>query len=191
MKYDLSRGLPENFVYAASSKVHYRVKFHQEDGALVNEHIHLEDPKAAYQHFAYISAVDRTPVTLPVEMEVECSFDKYGAPLIVFSESLHELENGDVQFGTHYEAVLYEGGINLWHLTPLEDGTQQTVNLCRGKMPFPAGEKLKMTVKLTRDGIEAVCGELIAKGEVSLPEKMYVGITACEGINRFYSFSVN
>lgn len=190
MKYDLSKGLPENFLYAASTIVHYRAEFHQEDGALVNETIKLEDLKAAYQNYAYISVVDKDPVALPVEMEVECAFDKYGAPLIVFSESIHELENGDMQFGTHYEAVLYESGINLWHLTPQEDGTQKTVNLCRAKLPFPAGEKLTMKVRLTREGIEAVCGELTAKAEIALPEKMYVGFTACEGINRFYSFSV-
>ena len=190
MKYDLSKGLPENFVYAASSIVHYRVKFHQEGDALVNETIKLEDPKAAYQNFAYISAVDKEPVALPVELEVECSFDKYGAPLIIFSESLHKLENGETQFGTHYEAVLYENGINLWHLTPQEDGTQKTANLCRAKLPFPAGEKLTMKVRLTREGIEAVCGELTATADIALPEKMYVDITACEGINKFYSFSV-
>lgn len=191
MKYDLRNGLPENFIYAASTLVDYRVKFHQEGEALVNEAIHLENPEAAFQDYAYISAVGCDMVTLPVEMEVECSFDRFGAPLIVFAESLRELENGDMQYGTHYEAVLYENGINLWHLTPLADGKQQTVSLCKARLPFPAGERLTMKVRLTRDGIEAQCGELVAQSRICLPEKMYVGITACEGINRFYSFSVN
>ena len=188
MKYELKNGLPENFVYAASAVVSYRAEFRQEEGGLVNARIELEDKKAASQDFEYISVVEKERVKLPVELEVECSFDKFGAPLIVFSEEMNEKENGWKEYGEHYEAVLYEGGINMWHITPKKEGGQKVEAVVKAKHAYPAGTWLTMTVKLTRDGIEAQCGGFTARGECSLPEEMYVGFTACEGINHFRRF---
>ena len=85
MKYELKNGLPENFVYARSTVVGYKAEFKQETDGLGNGRIELEDPNAAYRDYEYISAVDREPVKLPVVLETECSFDAFGAPLIVFS----------------------------------------------------------------------------------------------------------
>lgn len=189
MKYDLSKGLPENFVYAVSTIVTYRREFTREEGGLVNDRIELEDKSAAYQDYEYISVVEKEPVKLPVELKCECSFDHYGAPLIIFSEALNEDGDGQYVYGRHYEVVLWEKGINFWDLTPKAEGGQETVSLLRAEKPFPAGVMTEMTVKLTRDGIEAQAGGLVAKAECSLPEKMYVGFTACEGINHFRSFS--
>lgn len=189
MRYDFKNGLPENFVYAASNIVTYRREFQQEADGLVNGRIELEDKKAAYQDYEYISAVDKERVKLPVMLETECSFDKFGAPLIVFSETMTEAENGWKVFGEHYEVVLFESGINIWHLTPKEEGGQQVEAMCKARLPFPEGEMTKLTVKLTRDGIEAQAGELTAKVECRLPEWMHVGFTACEGINHFRYFA--
>ena len=128
-------------------------------------------------------------VKLPVELEVEYSFDKFGAPLIVFSEEMTEKENGWKEYGEHYEVVLFESGINIWHITPKKEGGQQVEALCKARLPFEAGKWEKLTVRLTRDGMEAQAGELTAKVEIALPEKMYAGFTACEGINHFRYYS--
>ena len=189
MKYELKNGLPENFVYAASTIVIYRREFAQEADGLVNARIELEDRKAAYQDFEYISVVEKERVKLPVELEVECSFDKFGAPLIVFSEEMTEKENGWKEYGEHYEVVLFESGINIWHITPKKEGGQQVEALCKARLPFEAGKWEQLTVRLTRDGMEAQAGELTAKVEIALPEKMYAGFTACEGINHFRYYS--
>ena len=189
MKYDLKNGLPENFVYAASTVVTYRREFTQEEEGLVNARIELEDQKAAYRDYEYISVVEKERVKLPVKLEVECSFDKFGAPLIVFSENMTEKENGWKEYGEHYEVVLFESGINIWHITPKKEGGQQVEAMCKARLPFAAGEWTKLTVTLTKDGMLAKAGELEAKVECSLPEKMYAGFTACEGINHFRYFS--
>ena len=85
--------------------------------------------------------------------------------------------------------MLFESGINIWHITPKKEGGQQVEALCKARLPFPAGEWTKLTVKLTENGMEAQAGELKAQVECRLPEKMYVGFTACEGINHFRYFS--
>ena len=185
MKYELKNGLPENFVYAASTIVSYRREFTREAEGLVNERIELVDNKAAYRDFEYISVVEKERVQLPVKLEVECSFDAFGAPLIVFSEEMTEKENGWREYGEHYEVVLFESGINIWHITPKKEGGQQVKALCKARLPFEAGKWEKLTVKLTRDGMEAQAGELTARVECRLPERMYAGFTACEGINHF------
>lgn len=188
MKYDLKTGLPENFVYARSNLLSYWAEFVRDETGLVNVRIELEDENASYPDFAYTSVVEKEPVALPVELKCVCSFDAFGAPLIIFSEALNPDGEGGFVYGKHYEAVLWEKGINLWQLEPKQEGGQKTTSLCRAEMPFPAGVMTELTVRLTRNGIEAQAGELIAKAECSLPEKMYVGFTACEGINHFASF---
>jgi len=190
MKYELKNGLPENFVYAASAVVSYRAEFRQEEGGLVNGRIDIADPKEKYRDYEYISVVEKEMVELPVVLETECSFDRYGAPLILFAESMEEREDGRLVYGKHYEAVLWENGINLWQLEPVGEKDQKVTNLCRAAAPFEPGAMTRLTVRLDRDGFTAQAGELIAKGECSLPEKMYVGFTACEGINHFRSFSI-
>lgn len=190
MRYELKDGLPENFVYARSTIVTYWAKFRREEDGLVNGRIDLEDKSAAYQDYEYVSAVEREAVFLPVEISMECSFESYGAPLIIFSEALNEGRDGGYIYGRHYEAVLWEKGINIWQIEPNEDGGQKTSALCRAEQPFQAGRKTKLTVRLTREGIEARADECVARAKCSLPERMYVGFTACEGINRFSWFSV-
>jgi len=189
MKYDLKNGLPENFIYAASTVVSYRRELTREAGGVVDGRIDLDDPKAAYRDYEYISAVGRERVKLPAVITVECSFDSFGAPLVVFSETMTEKENGWKEYGEHYEVVLFESGINIWHITPKKEGGQQVEALCKARLPFEAGKWEKLTVRLTRDGMEAQAGELTAKVEIALPEKMYAGFTACEGINHFRYYS--
>ncbi len=188
MKYDLTKGLPENFVYAASVRVPYRAAFQQAEGEINNV---FETAPEGWDEYKYISAVAGKKVRLPVEMELVTSFDSFGAPLVIFSETLNRLEDGRLEYGEHYEAVLWEKGINLWYL-PLDENKKQTsVNICRATASFPGGEFIRMRVKLTREGIEAQAGDLIATAKCSLPEEMYVGFTACEGENHFREFVVN
>lgn len=190
MEFVLRNGLPGGFAYAASTVVSYRAEFKTDAEGVVNGRIDLPDPEAAYRDYEYISAVWGEPVRLPATITVECAFEAFGAPLVVFSERLEESEDGWKTYGEHYEAVLYEGGINMWHIVPKPEGGQQVAAIEKAKHEFSAGDWHTMTVRLTREGIEARCGTFEARGKVRLPEKMYVGFTACEGINRFRRFAI-
>ena len=113
MKYDLKNGLGEEFVYAASGKVPYRPPFWQEADGVSNDY---PAPPEGWDNYQYVSAVLKAPVKLPVRLAIDTRFDAFGAPLIVFAEKLDALPDGRLQYGKHYEAVLYEGGINLWQI---------------------------------------------------------------------------
>ena len=90
-------------------------------------------------------------------METRCSFDSFGAPLIVLSDDILTNDKGEWQFGIHYEVVLYEQGINVWEINYHPD-------VMEGHHVLVRAEKL--------------------------PKEFHVGITMCEGINRFYEISI-
>mgnify|MGYP004476250721 FL=1 len=187
MKYDLKNGLGEEFVYAASGKVPYRPPFWQEADGVSNDY---PTPPEGWDNYQYVSAVLKSPVKLPVRLAIDTRFDSYGAPLIVFAEKLDTLPDGRLQYGKHYEAVLYEGGINLWQIEPQGGDKQRVTALCKAKLPFPANTWTRLECEITPEGIVARAGELTAQAECALPETLFVGFTACEGINHFRSFEV-
>lgn len=187
MKYDLKNGLGEEFVYAASGKVPYRPPFWQEADGVSNDY---PTPPEGWDNYQYVSAVLKSPVRLPVRLAIDTRFDSYGAPLIVFAERLDTLPDGRLQYGKHYEAVLYEGGINLWQIEPQGGERQRVTALCKAKLPFPADTWTRLECEITPEGIVARAGELTAQAECALPDTLFVGFTACEGINHFRAFEV-
>ena len=187
MKYDLKNGLGEEFVYAASGKVPYRPPFWQEADGVSNDY---PTPPEGWDNYQYVSAVLKSPVKLPVRLAIDTRFDAFGAPLIVFAEKLDTLPDGRLQYGKHYEAVLYEGGINLWQIEPQGGDKQRVTALCKAKLPFPANTWTRLECEITLEGIAARAGELTAQAECALPDTLFVGFTACEGINHFRTFEV-
>jgi hypothetical protein len=92
----------EEWSYAASKVTPYRTRFIQEDAYIKNNRL---DGSNGYE---YISMVLKEKFTKNIRVEVEASFEKYGAPLIVLSNDLKSLDNGSIEYGTHYEIVAYE-----------------------------------------------------------------------------------
>lgn len=180
----------EDFLSAASSRVEYRLTFEQKDDCIHNEGADKMD------EYAYVSMVHRTPVSLPCLLETECSFRTYGAPLLILADAVDTLPDGRLQYGRHIEVVGWEKGINVWDLTPDPEAPngQRTVNLGRFPFPIEDGARFLLTARADRQGL-VVGAELNGRSAqfdcpCVLPEKCYVGITACEGENYFYRFSI-
>ena len=180
----------EDFLSAASSRVEYRLTVGQKDDCIHNEGADTMD------EYAYVSMVHRTPVSLPCLLETECSFRTYGAPLLILADAVDTLPDGRLQYGRHIEVVGWEKGINVWDLTPDPEAPngQRTVNLGRFPFPIEDGARFLLTARADRQGL-VVGAELNGRSAqfdcpCVLPEKCYVGITACEGENYFYRFSI-
>ena len=180
----------EDFLSAASSRVEYRLTFGQKDDCIHNEGADKMDESA------YVSMVHRTPVSLPCLLETECSFRTYGAPLLILADAVDTLPDGRLQYGHHIEVVGWEKGINVWDLTPDPEAPngQRTVNLGRFSFPIEDGARFLLTARADRQGL-VVGAEVNGRSAqfdcpCVLPEKCYVGITACEGENYFYRFSI-
>ena len=140
--------------------------------------------------FDYISLVTEEKYKTGVQLETRCSFDSFGAPLIVLSDDILINDKGEWQFGIHYEVVLYEQGINVWEINYHPDVME--VHQVLG-LEFEVSEKEihTLSVKVLDQMLDiSMEGHHVLVRAEKLPKEFHVGITMCEGINRFYEFSI-
>lgn len=141
----------------------------------------------------YLTVITHEKYPSGTEISAECDFDKFGAPLLVISNDLWE-KNGAKMFGLHYEVVAFEDGCNVWRIER-DDSVKRGIKptkLLHDNFKIENEERICLTAKFLGDRIlininghesEAICPDL--------PSEFHVGFTACEGINKFYSFSIN
>ena len=169
-----------DFIPAASFRTPYRVPFVQEVDCIRNEEGETD----------YISMVSREKIGPGAVIETHCAYEGSGAPLIVLCDDLKTLENGDIQYGTHIEIVLYKNGCNVWHIV-VEDGKQKASALVKCRYPVTAGEKHLLRVEFAEKLMKIHCAgfEMDLPCE-KLPSSFHAGVTACEGPCRFYDLNI-
>ena len=124
------------------------------------------------------------------------SFDHRMAPLLVIAPELGKSEDGKYhEFREHYEIVLYDQGINVWHHL-WRDGKPYWYKAAWLKAAFQPKKIYELQVQLVHTAkgcqLSARCdGHELGYTEFALKEgPYYVGLIACEGRNRFYDFKV-
>ncbi len=189
-KYLFKRGEWErDFTYAYSLVAKSYTQFVQNEECVSNTF------NEGINDYNYVSIAHKEKQKSGVTVSTTCSFDKFGAPLITLSNTLEKDGEGRYIYGEHYEVVLYEGGCNIWHIVKAPEGyAKKYVNTkCKAfEFPLADGEKIDMSVTVRDKSLKIVInGE---KYEVEVPrleEEFFVGITACEGINRFYNVTID
>lgn len=183
----------DDFLYAASVRVPYRLTFEQAASCIHNEHAEERGDE-----YAYVSMVLREKVHAPATLETECSFTSYGAPLLILADDLTTLPDGRIQYGRHIEVVGWEKGINVWDLYPDPNSPkgQHTANLGRFEFPIAGGTRFTLFARVNPDGTLTVGAREGARTctfpcPARVSKDFYAGITAFEGKNYFYSFSVS
>ncbi|MFA9380043.1 MAG: hypothetical protein ACERKO_03180 [Acetanaerobacterium sp.] len=172
-----------DYQYIYSLKCRSFQEFVQEDGCICNK----QDSKTG--EYDYVSVIAKKKYHTGALLSAHCSFEKYGAPIIVIAEDIGKDRLGRLRFGRHFEVVAYEGGVNVWYLEPAGD-TVRPVNIIRRKFDVPAKKELCLTVAVNKQSLSVSLEEnRFTVGWDGLPAEFYAGITACEGINRFYDFS--
>lgn len=177
----------DKFIYVSSPASKSKNPFIQQEDCIVNSY------NETIQDYDYISIITKEKYKDGVAVKVKCSFDKFGAPLIVFTDDYMQLEDGSYQYGLHFEVVAYENGCNVWHIVPGND-FKNPIHVSKvNSIEFPIEDKslitMEVTVKDCKLYIRVNDKTLIAEHE-DIPTNMHVGITACEGINRFYELMV-
>jgi hypothetical protein len=175
--WDLSR-----FRYIYSPKFSPTPRFVQEDDCIVNR-------RDAAGGFDYVSLITKEKFRTGTTISTRCSFEKYGAPLIVLTDDVRGGKNGELRFGHHMEIVAYVGGVNVWSLEPME-GDVCPENLLRQKFAVPEGKTVCLTVCPQKDRLEiSLDGNSFSVAADCMPGGFFAGVTACEGIDRFYDFT--
>ncbi len=122
------------------------------------------------------------------------SFDHRMAPLIVLTPEIGKSAKGEPEHRDHFEIVLYDEGINVWHHF-WKDGKPSWCRTAFLQAKYKPKQIYTLEVKLenTDKGrmMTISCdGKSFGYMDESLPESYYAGITGCEGRNRFYDFSI-
>ncbi len=138
----------------------------------------------------YVSMLCKQPLRTDIRIETECSFDERMAPLIVLSRELLP------EHREHLEIVLYDRGINLWHHF-YDNGKPSWKLIAFQDHPLAAGEKHRLVAEVRNSprgrflyiGIDEP--SFGCRMPENWPETFYAGITACEGKNKFYSFTLS
>jgi hypothetical protein len=112
------------------------------------------------------------------------------APLIVLAPELSQNVQGQKEYAEHFEVVVFNEGVNVWHHF-VKDG--KLTYRRTAFATFPLEKDTKYTLELKKVGkvlTVSVAGHIFGYVDNTLPESCYVGITGCEGLNRFYNFAV-
>ena len=130
----------------------------------------------------YTSMVWKTPVTTSFTVRSTMSFDYLMAPLIVLANELGKDANGYPEYQEHWEIVLWNEGINVWHHQRSKEGKPMWHRAAQLKKTFEKDKKYELTVSVdyTAKGpqVTIMCdGACFSYLEHDLPKKLYVGVT--------------
>jgi len=164
-------------------------RFHREGDCIANAY------NEAIKEYDYISLADPNPHRSGVTVSTRCSFDKYGAPLVTLANELFRGDDGELHYGAHYEVVVYEKGCNIWYVVPAPEKKERPFtakSVARLQFPLNPGARISLQVTVKGGMLQTVInGFFFAVAAPDLNETFYAGITACEGINRFYSLKID
>ena len=138
----------------------------------------------------YTSQVWRERVSGALRVRAEMAFDHRMAPLIVLAPELSANCNSQPQYREHFEVVLYDEGINVWHHT-FALGRPRWQKLAHYFLSVAPRQRHTLEVeKREAELIVRAAGREFVLSCPALPQACYVGITGSEGVNRFYAFSL-
>ena len=179
--------IEDKFIYVSSPASKSKKKFVQKESYVENTY------NEEIKEYDYISIITKEKYNTGVTVRVKCSFDTFGAPLIVITDDYKTLEDGNHQYGLHFEVVAYEGGCNVWHIVPGKEEKNPIDVTKVNAIEFPIEDKsiidMEVTIRDKKMFIRVNDQSFVAEHE-EVPNQMHVGITACEGINQFYEFEV-
>ena len=144
--------------------------------------------------YDYISIVHCEKGATGDVISTKCSFDSYGAPLLTFANEVWTDGEGHLRYGDHYEIVAYENGCNVWRITRAPEGSTRPFvaeNCLRLRFPMPENTPFTLRVELLAKRFRVELAE--ASFDLPAPflgEEVYIGLTACEGVNRFYEMEI-
>ncbi len=129
-----------------------------------------------------------------ITVQAGMEFTDRMAPLIVIAPVLGRDGKGRPEYREHFEVVIFDRGVNVWHHF-FDNGRPSWIKAAYWRFPLEANHRYRLTVRLGRNShgrtlTLRVAGHELGYSDPSLPREFYVGITGCEGRNRFYDFRV-
>ena len=156
--------------------------------AWVQKADHIENADAASNSFT--SMVLKKKWHGDFHISAGMAFTDRMAPEVSLASNLGIDAQGRPEYEKRMEVVLFDQGINVWLLDKVNG---KTTWIKTAYAQFPLQKNTPYQLQVTRKGKQltiAVGDHIFGYYEASLPDDLYVGVTACEGINRLYNFSI-
>jgi len=130
----------------------------------------------------------------PAVMTSTMAFDHQMAPLILITPEYAADAKGRPEYRNQWEIVIYNKGIYVWqHFWNGGQCTWRPAAHCKSEFQPMTRHRLTVELGIHPGGKELKirCGETAFSFFAdALPDTYYVGLTACEGLNRFYDFQI-
>ena len=182
------------WIHVKSPRWDYQGKWIQKDNHIENQVPDGATPKDLLGKVAgqtYTSMVLKEKFKGNVTISSNMEFTDRMAPLIVIAPELGENTNGIPEYREHFEIVLFDKGFNVWHHI-FKNGKPSWKKAAYSNFTLKPNTRYTLQVKLTGKMMTiAVDGHEMGYLNASLPNEFHIGITGCEGVNRFYDLSVN
>ena len=186
-----------DWILVKSPRFNYMHGFVQKEDGIENECPNISGEQIFKKHCAdvYSAMVYKERAEIGQTVSSVMSFDHRMAPLIVISEKLGSAPTGEPVFGEHWEIVLFDEGLNVWHHL-IKDGKPFWYKAAYLKAPFNKDTRYNLEVNIVknRKGVKMMvvkcCGHEIGYVDNDLPESFYAGIIGCEGRTKFYDFKI-
>ena len=186
-----------DWILVKSPRFDYLHGFVQKADGIENECPPISGEEIFRKHCAkvYSAMVLKERAAIGQTVSSTMSFDHRMAPLIVLAEKLEQPDVGAPVFGEHWEIVLYDEGLNVWHHS-VKDGKLFWYKAAYLKVPFAKDTRYTLEVKVskTSKGVKEMVvrcgGHEIGYVDNDLPDTFYAGIIGCEGRNTFYDFKI-
>ena len=143
----------------------------------------------------YTSMVLKEKFSQNLTITSTMSFDYRMAPIIVITPEYGKDAEGNLEHREHFEIVLFDKGLNVWHHY-YTNGKPHWKKAAFIDATFQPKNKYIVAVEIKTDSrgvtlIVSCDGNTFGYMDDSIPKMFYVGITGCEGINRFYDFQIS
>lgn len=198
--YNFSRGQwdQNDWFVVKSARWEHVGSWLQNDDHIRNHTPDIRDENAIKKsHRSYAAMLLKQKINIKKDCTIssEMSFDHRMAPIIVIAAEPGRSPGGIPEFREHWEVVLYDLGINVWHHT-YKEGKPSHVRAAFLYTPFLKKVRYLLQLKVvnTRKGrmLEIECeGKKFGCFLPGFPCEFYTGIIGCEGINRFYNFKLS
>ena len=137
-----------------------------------------------------VSIMSREAYKAGATVTVRCSFAGLGCPEIMVMEDLTACEDGSMRYGTGFEIALYENGINVWR-HDRENGKCSWYQRLGVEFPVKEHSVHILTTRVLKNMLEITLnGQKTLLYTPDLPEKFYLGVTACEGVVYIYDMEI-
>jgi hypothetical protein len=165
----------------------------QQEGCIANavpSNATAEELQGKYAEETCSCMVYKNRITGDFTVTSTMAFAYKMAPLILLTPALSENAKDQKQCSERFEIVLFNEGVNVWRHF-VKDGKLAYRKAAFASLRLEKDTKYRLEVRKTGKALTvSVAGHTFGYIDDALPESFFVGITGCEGLNRFYDFSV-